>query len=303
MNKKGLILVFFSAIISGFSIFINKYGVSGIDPYIFTFLKNAMVVLAFSGFILLAKEWRQLAKLTKKQWLILVVIGFVGGGLAFLLFFKGLSITSAAQGSFVHKTMFIYTMVLAAIFLREKIKKEIIIGALMILAGNLLAFKALHLSLNRGDLYVLFATLLWAIENVISKYALKDLPAKIVAWGRMFFGATLILVFLAINGQLTMIGHLSFEQTLWIEITSLILFGYVITWYSGLRYVSVSVAATILLLGSPITTFLTFAATGKINFGEIISSGLIISGLVMILGFQYILKQVKYIKAKINVRS
>jgi drug/metabolite transporter (DMT)-like permease len=303
MNKKGLFLVFFTAIISGFSIFINKYGVSGIDPYVFTFLKNVMVVLAFSGFILLAREWRQLIKLTKKQWLILVTIGFVGGGAAFLLFFKGLSITSAAQGSFIHKTMFIYTMILAAIFLREKVRKEMLIGALLILAGNLVALKSLHLSLNRGDLYVFLATLLWAAENIISKYALRDLPAKIVAWGRMFFGATLILVFLAINGQLAMIGHLSFEQTLWIEITSLILFGYVITWYSGLRYISVSTAAAILLLGSPITTFLAFAATGKITFGEIASSGLIVGGLTMILGFQYIFGRIKWLKENTNVGS
>ncbi|MFH0852743.1 MAG: DMT family transporter [bacterium] len=303
MNKKGLLLVFFTAVISGFSIFINKYGISGTDPYIFTFLKNVMVAVVLSGFVLLAKEWRQLAKLTKKQWLILVTIGFVGGGLAFLLFFKGLSITSAAQGSFVHKTMFVYTMVLAAIFLREKIRKEMIIGGLLILAGNLLALKTLNLSFNRGDFYVFLATLLWAAESIISKYVLRDLSAKIVAWGRMFFGAVLILIFLAANGQLAMIGHISFEQTLWIEITSLILFGYVITWYSGLKYVSVSAAASVLILGSPITIFLAFAATGKISFGEIISSGLIMSGLAMILGFQYILERIKQLKGKINVRA
>jgi drug/metabolite transporter (DMT)-like permease len=303
MNKKGLIFIFFTAIISGFSIFINKYGVSGIDAYIFTFLKNLMVLLAFSGFVLLAREWRQLIKLTKQQWLMLVVIGLVGGGAAFLLFFKGLSLTSAAQGSLIHKSMFIYTMVLAAIFLREKIKKEMLIGALLILAGNLIALKTLHLSLNRGDLYVLLATLLWAAENVISKYALKNISSKIVAWGRMFFGAILILVFLAANGQLSLIGHLSFEQTLWIEITSFVLFGYMITWYSGLRYVPVSVAAAILLLGSPITTFLTFVSSGKISLGEIFSGGLIICGLSLILGYQIFLERIKRYGDKINVRS
>ena len=303
MNKKGLIFIFFTAIISGFSIFINKYGVSGIDAYIFTFLKNLMVLLAFSGFVLLAREWRQLIKLTKQQWLMLVVIGLVGGGAAFLLFFKGLSLTSAAQGSLIHKSMFIYTMVLAAIFLREKIKKEMLIGALLILAGNLIALKTLHLSLNRGDLYVFLATLLWAAENVISKYALKNISSKIVAWGRMFFGAILILVFLAANGQLSLIGHLSFEQTLWIEITSFVLFGYMITWYSGLRYVPVSVAAAILLLGSPITTFLTFVSSGKISLGEIFSGGLIICGLSLILGYQIFLERIKRYGDKINVRS
>ncbi len=302
-NKKGFILIFLTAVISGFSVFINKFGVSGVNPYIFTFLKNVSVALMLSGFILLAREWRQVIKLNKKQWLLLFAIGFIGGGGAFLLFFKGLAITSAAQGSFFQKTMFIYTVILAAVFLREKISKEIIIGALLLMAGNLMALKNLNLSLNRGDLYVLAATILWAIENVISKYALKDLPSQIVAWGRMFFGALLILIFLAASGQLWVIGHLDFEHTIWIEVTSFILFGYVLTWYSGLRYVSVSTATAILLLGSPITTFLAFVQSGKISFGEIISGVLIFSGLIVILGLERVTNQLKNLRQKVHVRA
>ena len=36
MNKKGLMFAFFTAIVSGFSIFVNKFGLTGIDPYVFT---------------------------------------------------------------------------------------------------------------------------------------------------------------------------------------------------------------------------------------------------------------------------
>ncbi|OGZ34964.1 MAG: hypothetical protein A2174_00035 [Candidatus Portnoybacteria bacterium RBG_13_41_18] len=288
--KKGLILVFATAIISGFSIFINKYGVVGINAYVFTFLKNISVMLLLGGFILLAKEWRSIIKLTKTQWLRLVVIGFIGGGAAFLLFFKGLSITSAAQGSFIHKTMFVYTMILAVMFLKEKIKKEMLIGGFLLLAGNLLALKSFNISFGLGDFYVFLATILWATENIISKYALKDLSGPIVAWGRMFFGAVLIMIFLAISGQLWIIGHLSLEQTLWIEITSLVLFGYVMTWYAGLKHIPVSLATTILLIGSPVTTFLAFVSSGKINSGEIISGSLIVVGLAFIFLFKKITK-------------
>jgi len=297
--KRGLLLVFLTAIISGVSVFINKYGVSGINPYVFTFLKNVSVALALSGFILLAREWRTIAKLDKKEWILLILIGFLGGGAAFLLFFKGLSITSAAQGSFIHKTMFIYTMVLAAVFLREKIKKEMLIGALLLLTGNLLALKSLNISINLGDFYVFLATLLWAVESIISKYALKNLSGKVVAWGRMFFGSVLILSYLWLTGKLSIVGQLNFSQTIWIEITSLILFGYVLTWYSGLRHIPVSVATSILLLGSPITTFLAFASSGKINFGEIMSGSMIIFGLLMILGFKVMTEKYNWLKKKI----
>lgn len=303
MNKKGLILVFITAIISGFSVFINKYGVSVINPYIFTFLKNVLVALLLSGFGLAARDWGLLKNLTKKQWFLLLIIGFIGGGIAFLLFFKGLSLTSAAQSSFIHKTMFIYVMILAAIFLRERMKKEVLIGILLLLLGNLLALKSLHISLGWGDIFVFLATILWAIENVISKYTLKNLPARTVAWGRMFFGSVFILGYLGFRGQLGLIGNLGFEQIGWIMITSMILFGYIVTWYSGLRHVSVSVATAILLLGSPLTTFLSFVSGGKITFGEVVSGVFITSGLLLILGFQYFWEKSKQIKENIYVRS
>ena len=43
LERKGLQLVFFTAIISGVSIFINSYGIKGIDSSVFTFSKNIIV--------------------------------------------------------------------------------------------------------------------------------------------------------------------------------------------------------------------------------------------------------------------
>ncbi|MBU2635458.1 EamA family transporter, partial [Patescibacteria group bacterium] len=111
--KKGYLLVFLTAIISGFSIFINRFGVSIINPYIFTFLKNASVAVFLLSILLLFKDWKVLKKIKKKQWVLLILIGLIGGSIPFLLFFKGLSITTAANGAFLHKTMFIYVALLA----------------------------------------------------------------------------------------------------------------------------------------------------------------------------------------------
>src|SRR3990172_755192 len=112
--SKGMLLVFATAIISGFAIFINSYGVKSFDPYLYTFLKNLVVALFLVGLLLGLKEFKQLKKLKKKDWLLLAIIGLIGGSIPFLLFFKGLSLTTAASGSFVHKTMFIYVAILAA---------------------------------------------------------------------------------------------------------------------------------------------------------------------------------------------
>ena len=51
-NKKGLLLVFLTAVISGFSIFINSYGVKGFDSSVFTFSKNIVVALFLFSIII-----------------------------------------------------------------------------------------------------------------------------------------------------------------------------------------------------------------------------------------------------------
>ena len=117
LTSKGLLLVFSTAIISGFSIFINKFGAGEFNPYLFVFLKNLLVAFLLVGLLLGLKEFKNLKKLAKKDWLILSIIGLVGGSIPFLLFFKGLSLTSATNGAFIHKMMFIYVAVLATVFL------------------------------------------------------------------------------------------------------------------------------------------------------------------------------------------
>jgi drug/metabolite transporter (DMT)-like permease len=292
--KKGLLLVFSTAIISGFSIFINKYGVAFSDPYIFVFLKNIIVALLLGSLIIGLKELALLRKINAKQWGLLILIGIIGGGIPFLLFFKGLTLTSAAQGSFIQKTMFIYVAVLAAVFLKEKINKSFTLGALALLGGNLLLLKSLNFSFGWGDLLVLAATLFWAAENTLSRAVLKDgLSGNIVAWARMFFGSLFIAGFLALSGHLDNLAALNFIQIKWVLITSALLFGYIFTWYNGLKYVSVSVATAILMLGSPVTTLLTAMSSGRLSLKDTCASVLITGGLVLIIGFDWLWGRVK----------
>lgn len=301
--QKGYLLVFLTAIISGFSIFINKFGVKGINPYIYTFLRVIIVATFLSGLLLAFKDLKSLKLLTKKQWLLLILVGLVGGSIPFLLFFKGLSLTTAAKSSFIHKTMFIYVAILAKLILKEKIDKKFLLGGIVLLIGNLILLKKIPSEINYGDLLVFFATLLWATENTISKYLLKDLNGRQLAWGRMFFGSLFILLFLLFTNQTNLIFNLNLKQISWVLITAFILFGYVMTWYSGLKYIPVSQATAILLLGGPITTLLSLLSAGKIVYSEILSGLLIILGIIILVGIKESFKILKKIKQLIYVRS
>ncbi|MFH1182477.1 MAG: DMT family transporter [Candidatus Woesearchaeota archaeon] len=279
--KKGLMLVLATAVISGVSIFLNKFAVSGINSSVFTFSKNVAVALLIFSIIVLFGRLNEVRQLTTKQWSLLAAVGLIGGSIPFLLFFKGLQVTSSVTGSFIHKTMFVFVAVLAVIFLKEKLNKTILAAAALLVAGNFFLLGINTISFDTGTLLILAATALWAGENVLSKHLLGSLSGNIVAFGRMFFGSLFILAFLAASGQLNLVAELTSKQLLWILATSLLLLFYVVTWYNGLKEVKVTVAASILTLGLPITTLLNFAAGSAVTLHEITGIIMVAAGVTI----------------------
>ena len=296
MDKKGLIFAFFTALVSGFSIFVNKFGLKESDPFVFTGMKNIAVVVFLISAIILLGEIGELRRLSIKQWGKLTLIGLFGGSIPFLLFFKGLSMTSAATGSFIHKTMFVFVTIGAVIFLKERAEKPFIIGAVLLLAGNALLLKLSSFSLNAGDLLILIATLLWSVENIISKHALKEISSRVVAFGRMAIGFLFILLFWAFTGRIETALSLTMPQLSWILLTSAFLFLYIISWYYALQKLKASVATSILLLGSPITTLLSMAFLGAdVTIGQAFGMLMIVAGIVMAVWFTQISNLFRYI--------
>ena len=90
-ETKGTLLAFATALISGIAIPVNKLFVVNMNPTVFTATRALIIGLIFLVISLRSK------KLTKhilkgQKWFYLVLIGLIGGGLAFLLYFQGLQI-------------------------------------------------------------------------------------------------------------------------------------------------------------------------------------------------------------------
>jgi drug/metabolite transporter (DMT)-like permease len=189
--------------------------------------------------------------------------------------------------------MFIWVGILAAFFLKEKINRRWQVAALLLLIGNVLLLGLDKVSLGWGELLVLLATLLWAAENILSKHALGSINPRLVAWARMFFGAIFMLVYLGWTGQTAGFLELNSAQLSWILLTSGLLFLYVTTWYTGLAEVEVSAATCILLLGSPVTSLLSMTTGSTITLAQSAGILLLLSGVVLVIGFSHILKLIK----------
>lgn len=278
MNK-GVLLVLATAVISGFSIFLNAYGVAGLDPYAFTGAKNLIVALLLISVIALATRLSELKTLTRRQWGRLALIGLVGGSLPFLLFFKGLSMGSGATGAFIHKTMVAWVALGALLYLKEKVDWRVIAGALALLVGNYLVLGLAGVSIGAGAWLILAATLLWSVEILLAKKLLKDVSGSTVAFGRMGFGAGIITLYLLVSGHASAVMAWNAAAWGWIAVTSVVLLGYVWTFYNGLQKVRASTAVAILSLGSVITTTLQLAFAGaSIGAGQVAGMLLLVMG-------------------------
>lgn len=282
--NKGFWLVAMTALVSGVSIFLNSFAVKGFDSSVFTFSKNILVAILLFTVIVAFREFDSLKKLSGKSWMMLVTIGFVGGSIPFLLFFKGLQLTTGTLSSFIHKTMFIFAGVLALLFLKERLDRKAIIAGGAVLIGTFLMIRPSFV-FSMAHLMILGAVLLWSLENVLAKKALSGdhgLSGNIVAWGRMFFGSIFIFAYLAAVGKAGMAFTMSGAQYLWILATGALLFMYVITYYNGLKYMSVLSATAVLSLGAPITALLSFAFNnGAISLVE--SAGMLAIAIGVIL--------------------
>ena len=289
----GTLLVICTAIISGFAIPVNKFLIIGLDPAVFTAIRAIIIAVGF--FVLASFQSKfNYKKFKKVPWKYLLAIGFVGGGLAFLLYFTGLKLTTSGRAAFLHKTLPLYVVILAFLFLKEKITRKQIVAICLMFLGTLLLYESkikpteLWSNPSFGDLLVIIATFCWAVENVIAKAAMiKGESNFVVTFARMFFGAIFLFAAVMLLNKFDELLTLTPEQVGKLLISASILFGYVLTWYWGIKLINVSKAAPLLLLSPVISLVL-----GVIWFNEPIPS-LQILGSILILVGAYIISRVR----------
>ena len=168
---KGVLLAFLASLISGIAIFYSKISVSQISPLVLTSSRNFYVGILFLLLFLFSGKLHELKKLSKKQFVLLSLIGLIGGALPFYLFFTGLQFIPAISANLIQKSLFIWVTILAVIFLKEKLNITYLISFTLIIIANFFLGK-LSLSLGRGEIMVLAATLLWSGENILAKKVL-----------------------------------------------------------------------------------------------------------------------------------
>lgn len=268
-RRVGLGLALATAIISGFAVFINGFGVTRwieiTDATTYTTLKNlvaGVVLLVVAGALTMRSSTRGLTRPTSSRQVVgLSAVAVLGGAAAFALFFEGLSRASSAQAAFIHKTLVVWVAILAVGLLRESIRPGHVAAIGLLVVGQFVLIGGVgDVVFGVGEMMILGATLLWSIEVVIAKRLLADLSSLTVGVARMVGGVVILVVYGILFGGLGTIGALTWSHVGWILATGLVLAGYVGSWYAALS-LAPAVDVTAILVGGAVVTAMLRAIT------------------------------------------
>jgi drug/metabolite transporter (DMT)-like permease len=262
----GVALAALTAVISGFSIFVNGFAVKQLpDAAVYTTLKNGVAAVILIALATAVVPRAQVRAIDRPAWTRLALIGVIGGSVPFVLFFSGLAIASAPSAAFIQKTLFVWVVLLAVPFLGERLGWFPIAALGVLLAGQFLAAPPTGVTWGTGETMILAATLFWAVEVVIARrLLLGEVPSPVVGAARLGIGVIVLVGYLAVTGRLATVAGLTVVQWSWALGTGAILAAYVGTWLAALRRAPATVVASVLVLGAPITAAIQSIANGTL---------------------------------------
>lgn len=183
-------------------IFVSKLGFNaGAKAVPFT-LQSAFVALIVLAIIVLPKNLKHLLKIPKKVFLGLLLANAIHFGLGGFFSNSGVALTSAVNAGFLVKFALVTTILLAWIFLKEKMTvTKMISASIMILGGYLLSTKGQSLVPQVGDILIVLACLAWSIGNILVRKAIKDsnISGDIVSFLRPVAGIPVFLTFILLS--------------------------------------------------------------------------------------------------------
>jgi drug/metabolite transporter (DMT)-like permease len=200
----GVALALATALISGVSVYLNgQYVKLFDDPTLLAAVRNGLVGVVLAAAVVAMGGVGELRALDRRRRLALLVIGLIGGGLPFALFFNGLALAGSPAAALIHKTMFVWVAMLAMVALGERLGLAQV-GALgLLLVGTLALAPSGTPGVGPGEAMILVATLLWSVEVVLVRRLLVGgVSTTLAAASRMVIGSLALFVVVGATGGL-----------------------------------------------------------------------------------------------------
>jgi transporter family protein len=134
-----LIFALISAITAALVAIFGKIGLKGIDSTTATAIRAVIMALFLIGVILIQNKISQVNTiLQNKEAMTFIILSGIMGALSWIAYFLALSSGKASQVAPIDRLSVVFVIILAAIFLGEKINIQTGIGTLLVAAGAII---------------------------------------------------------------------------------------------------------------------------------------------------------------------
>jgi transporter family protein len=124
-----------SALFAALTTVLAKIGIAGVSSNVATAIRTVVVLILAWAIVFARGEATEVATLSKKTLVFLVLSG-VATGLSWLCYFKALQDGKASLVAPIDKSSLVMTIILAVLFLGETLTWQTMLGGLLIVAGT-----------------------------------------------------------------------------------------------------------------------------------------------------------------------
>jgi len=191
-RRVGYVCAILASIMFGAVPIIAKPLVSEVNPFV---LSSITYLCAFLVFIPIVRKSKISFK--RNDYVILLVIGIGSAFLSPILYFVGLEKSHASDASLLSNAEIVFTVLLAVLFFKEKLKPVGYFAMAIVLFGVVIITTNLDFSrsfeLNYGNLLILGATALWALDNNLSRIISERISSARIVQVKYGIGGALMI--------------------------------------------------------------------------------------------------------------
>jgi len=134
MNWLGYALL--SALFAGLVAIFGKIGVRDIDSTLATAARSVIMALALVTLVLARSNKINLREISPRAWLFITLAGLAGAA-SWLCYFRALQLGDASRVAPIDRMSVLVVVVIATLFLGEKLSAGVAFGALLVVVGSI----------------------------------------------------------------------------------------------------------------------------------------------------------------------
>ncbi|WP_234733784.1 EamA family transporter [Tellurirhabdus bombi] len=113
---------------------LSKVGIRNVDSTVGFAIQSVLILLVSWGIVIGQGNLSQLSRIDRRSWIFLIIAGVITC-LSSVFSFRALKLGDASRAGSLDKVSLVFIIILAAVFLKEKLNWQVIVGGLMMGAG------------------------------------------------------------------------------------------------------------------------------------------------------------------------